>query len=59
MKEQKNFLITTIDEKIYIFSAGRMGQEILRLINAINSLKKEWDVLGFVDKNIKIKKIES
>ena len=48
-------------KKIYIFSAGRMGQEILRLINAINSLKKkkEWDVLGFVDKNIKIKKIES
>ena len=28
-------------KKIYIFSAGRMGQEILRLINAINSLKKK------------------
>ena len=38
-----------------------MGQEILRLINAINSLKKkkEWEVLGFVDKKIKMKKIDS
>ena len=48
-------------KKIYIFSAGRMGQENFKINYAINSLKKkkEWDVLGFVDKNIKIKKIES
>tara|TARA_B100001057_G_C22615245_1_gene858183 strand:- start:137 stop:778 length:642 start_codon:yes stop_codon:yes gene_type:complete len=48
-------------KKIFIFSAGRMGQEVLRLINAINAKKKkkEWEVLGFVDKKFKTKKIDS
>lgn len=48
-------------KKIFIFSAGLMGREILRLINAINcnKKKKEWQVLGFVDKKFKTKKIDS
>jgi len=48
-------------KKIFIFSARVMGREILRLINAINvnKKKKEWHVLGFVDKKFKTKKIDS
>ena len=38
-------------KKIYIFSAGATGQDILQIIHNINKKKLIWKVMGFVDKN--------
>ena len=47
-------------KKIYIFSAGSAGREILDLIKSINKTKKVWDVISYVDKskNLQKKKID-
>ena len=48
-------------KKILIFSSGPAAKEVLFLIHEINkkSPKKKWEVLGFVDKKRKKKKIKN
>ncbi len=36
-------------KKIYIFSAGSTGRDILQIINQINEKQLIWKVMGFVD----------
>ena len=40
-------------KKILIFSAGPMGRETRQLILNINKLKNEWELIGYVDNNLK------
>ena len=42
-------------KKILIFSAGPMGRETRQLILNINKLKNEWELIGYVDNNLKKK----
>ena len=41
--------------KIFIFSAGPGGRDVLQLIKDINKEKKVWEVLGFVDTDLDLK----
>ena len=41
-------------KKIYIFSAGSTGRDILQIINQINEKQLLWKVMGFVDNNSKL-----
>ena len=36
-------------KKIYIFSAGPGGRDVLRLIEDINDVSPTWEVMGFVE----------
>lgn len=36
-------------KKIVIYGAGGLGREVLALVDAINSVAKEWQFVGFVD----------
>ena len=47
-------------KKIFIYGIGGAGRSILRLINDINEIKKEWEVVGFVGNSTKMvgKKID-
>jgi sugar O-acyltransferase (sialic acid O-acetyltransferase NeuD family) len=38
-------------KKIAIFGAGGFGLEVASLINRINSIKDEWEIIGFFDDN--------
>ena len=35
--------------KIYIYSCGGGGREIIRLINEINKDENQWEVIGYID----------
>jgi len=37
--------------KLVIVGAGGLGREILATVRACNQLRKQWDVLGFLDSN--------
>jgi len=43
-------------KKLFIFGAGSAGKEILQIIFQINQVKTTWDVVGFVDTNLKLMK---
>lgn len=36
-------------QKLVIYGAGGFGREIACLINSINQVKKQWDLIGFID----------
>jgi sugar O-acyltransferase (sialic acid O-acetyltransferase NeuD family) len=36
-------------KNVVIFGAGGMGREVAWLIENINSIEKEWNILGFID----------
>lgn len=38
-------------KKLVIIGAGDTGREIVYLVERINSIKEEWELLGFVDDN--------
>lgn len=40
-------------KKIIIYGAGGFGREIACLINSINTVAKEWNLIGFIDDGIK------
>ena len=42
--------------KIIIIGAGGFGKEALSLVNDCNKVKKEFNVIGFVDDNIELQK---
>jgi len=42
-------------KKLFIFSAGPSGRDLLRLVYNINEKYPIWEVLGFVDNNISLK----
>ena len=41
-------------KKIVIVGAGGLGREVLATLRACNALRKEWDVLGFLDSDPKL-----
>ena len=41
-------------EKIVIYGAGGFGREIACLINTLNSRRKQWDLLGFIDDGLPV-----
>lgn len=40
--------------KILIYGAGGFGREIACLINSINQVKKDWDLIGFIDDGVSV-----
>jgi len=40
-----------MSKKIFIFSAGPGGRDVLRIIDDINENLPTWEILGFVDKD--------
>lgn len=45
-------------EDIIIIGAGGVGKEVALLIEQINAYKPTWNIIGFIDDNIKIHNIE-
>ncbi|WP_022818994.1 acetyltransferase [Fusobacterium russii] len=44
-----------MEKKIIIIGAGAFSREVLWLIEEINSIKKEWEILGFLDDSLERK----
>ena len=39
-------------KKLYIIGAGGFGREVAWLVERINSVNKEWELIGFIDDNV-------